>query len=114
MKMQIRDRIDALRRVYPRINNTHARYLHKKPEDLQRRGKIITVYLLLWSDDGRVSIHRSIFKKTRTMSVIEWAGWLQVNGPLIFINSVLPYVNRTFSSSWNIETVIGWHFGRKK
>lgn len=112
--MKLKDRIEALRRTYPKISRVHARYLHAQPADLKKKGKTITVWLVLWSDDGRVSMHRTQFARTRAMTVIEWAGWLQVNAPQIMVNSVLAYVNRAFGSAWNIERVFGWHFSRGK
>lgn len=108
--MKIRDRIAALRRTYPNISRAHARYLYADSDALKKKGKKIVVWAVLWSDDGRVSFHRTEFGRQRRMSVPEWAGWLQVNAPQIFVESILAYANRTFGSTWNIERVFGWHF----
>lgn len=112
--MKIKDRIEALRRSYPRISAVHARYLHAKPEDVKKRGKTIVVWAVMWADDGRVSLHKTEFARMRSMTVIEWAGWLQVNMPQVMVNSVLAYANRSFGSTWNIDRVFGWHFAAKK
>lgn len=112
--MKIRDRIAALRRTYPNISRSHARYLYADREALKLKGKKIIVWAVLWSDDGRVSLHRTEFGRQHRMSVPEWAGWLQVNGPLIFVESILAYANRSFGSSWNLERVFGWHFESAK
>ena len=108
--MKIKDRMEALKRTYPNISRRHARFLYGRPGDMSRRSKKITVWMVLWSEDGRVSLHKTGFEKKRPMSVAEWSGWLVVNAPDVFKDSVLAYVNRTFGSSWNIERVIGWHF----
>lgn len=111
--MKIKDQIQAMRRTYPLISKAHARFLYSKASDLNRKGRSIMVHMVLWSDDGRVSFHRTNFTRTRAMSVIEWAGWLQANAPTVMVNSVLAYVNRTFGSTWNIDKVFGWHFSKR-
>lgn len=108
--MKIKDRIAGLRRTFPLIDPRLARFLHAKAADAKKKGKKIVLYTVLWSDDGRVSLHRTTFVKHQAMSAQEWAGWLQVNTPRIMANSVLAYVNRAFGSTWNIDRVFGWHF----
>jgi hypothetical protein len=112
--MKIKDRIAALRRTYPRISIVNARYLHATAADEKKKGKTIVVWIVMWSDDGRVSLHRTDFARNRAMTVIEWAGWLQVNMALIMVNSVLPYANRSFGATWNIDRMFGWHFAPRK
>jgi len=108
--MKMSDKIAMLRKARPLISIEYAKYLHAKPADLNKRGARIVVYLVLWSDDGRVSLHKTEFGKERPMHVAEWAGWLQVHSPRIFVDNVLPFVNRAFGSAWNIDRVFGWHF----
>lgn len=105
--MKLRNRIEALRKTYPRFGP--ARYLHATREDLRKRGKAIVLYSLLWSDDGRASLHKTEFSKD-VMTVGQWAEWLQANVPEVLRNNVLAYVNRTFGSLWSIERIVGWHF----
>ena len=112
--MKIRDRIESLRRTLPLISTAYGRYMHAKPADMNKRGRKIVLWVVIWSDDGRVSLHRTEFSKMRAMSAAEWGGWLQVNLPEIMINSVLAYVNRSFGSTWNIDRVFGWHFASAK
>ena len=111
--MNITDRVRALQRTLPLIHRGYANYLHAAAADVNKKGKRIVLWSILWSDDGRVSFHRTDFVKKRPMSVPEWAGWLQVNAPHIMKNSVLAYSNRTFGSTWNIDRVFGWHFARR-
>ena len=111
--MNISDRAQALRRTYPLISTKAARYMHKTPDDIKRRGATIKVWLVMWSDDGRATLHHTSFNRLRPMSVTEWAGWLQAQAPDIFVDRVLPYVNRSYGSAWNIARVLGWHFSKK-
>ncbi len=108
--MKIKDRIESLRRSLPNISTAYGRYLYAQPSDLNKKARRIVLWTVIWSDDGRVSLHRTMFEKKRPMSVAEWGGWLQVNLPEIMVNSVLAYVNRSFGSTWNIDRVFGWHF----
>lgn len=114
--MKIRDRIESLRRTFPNIHEPSARYLYNKPADMAKKGKTIVLITMLWSLDGRASMHRTLFNKKRAMTVPEWAGWLQANSREIMTNSVLAYVNRSFGSAWQIDRVFGWHFatGRRR
>lgn len=111
--MNITDRAKALQRTLPLIHRGYANYMHAKPADTGKKGKRIVLWAVLWSDDGRVSLHRTDFVRQKAMTVPEWAGWLQVNAPQIMKNSVLAYANRTFGSTWNIDRVFGWHFTTK-
>lgn len=108
--MKISDKIAPLRRSFPHISVDNGKYLYKTAADLNKRGDRIVMYILLWSDDGRVSLHRTEFGKSKRMHVAEWSGWLQVNAPRILVDNVLPFVNRSFGSGWNIDRIFGWHF----
>lgn len=112
--MKVADKITALRRALPYIDFQNARFMYAKPEERAKRTKRIVIWCVLWSDDGRVSLHRTAFVRKRAMSVAEWAGWLHVNAPDVLKNSVLAYVNRSFGSSWNIERVFGWHLASSR
>lgn len=105
----IRESIDRLRRAYPLTTPGVPRLVFARAGDLRRRARGVTVYLLLWADDGRVSLHASDIDKTRGMSPVEWSDWLAVNVPTIAVESVLPFVTRTYGSTWNIERVAAWH-----
>lgn len=106
------DTIARLQRAYPR--HGPARFLHAKPADLRRSGKAITVYLLIASADGRVSVHQTVFDKSRARSVAEWADWLTLNLDEVVQGNVLAFINRRFGSIWRVEKVLGWHFTRSK
>lgn len=106
--MKIKDRIAALRRQYPKIGR--GRYLYARSSDLAKRGHKVKVYALMWSDDGQVSLHATVFEKGERWSVVQWADWLILNGPNVYANQVLAYVNRTTGSEWRIDRVFGWHF----
>jgi hypothetical protein len=110
--MKLGERIRALQRMYPRIGP--ARYLHATSADLRKSGKAIAVLSLLWSEDGRVSIHKTVFDKTRERTVQQWADWLHSSLDDVLRNNVIAYVNRTFGSLWTVDRVIGWHFVRTK
>lgn len=110
MRLTMKERIEGLQRLYPLMSPANARFMYAKPADLRRLGTTIVLWSVLWSDDGRVSMHQTKFEKGRPMSVPEWAGWLQVNAPHVLRSSVLASINRSFGSTWNIDRVFGWHF----
>lgn len=108
--VKLRNRISGLRKTYPRIGPS--RYLYATRADLKKQGVGIVVLIVLWSDDGRVSLHRTRFTKKQAMNVREWSDWLHANVPDVLRNNVLAYVNRTFGSTWSIDRLFGWHFAR--
>lgn len=105
----IRESIDRLRRAYPLTTPGVPRLVFARAGDLRRRARGVSVYLLLWAADGRVSLHASDITKTRGMSISEWSDWLAVNMPDIAVDYVLPFVNRAYGSTWNIERIAAWH-----
>lgn len=111
--MNITDRAKSLQRTHPHISAKHARYLYRAATDLDKRASMIKVWIVMWADDGRAALHHTTFSKKRPMSVSEWASWLQVHAPGVLVDNVMPYVNRTFGSSWNIDRIFGWHFTRR-
>jgi hypothetical protein len=112
--MKVRDTVDGLQRTYPNISVAYGRFMYVGLEDFKRRGKTTVLWVLFWSDDGRVSFRKTTFSRERAMSVPEWGGWLQVNAPGILVGNAIPYMNRNFGSTWNIDKVFGWHFSRRK
>lgn len=107
--MKLQDRIAALQRAYPRRDGPMC-FMHTDKGDLRKQGRQIVVYLLMWADDARVSLHKTEFTKTRDMSVREWADWLEASAEEVLNGNVVAYVNRTFGSTWTIERIVGWHF----
>lgn len=105
----IAESVARLRRAYPLTTPDVPRLIFARAGDLRRRARGVTVYLLLWAADGRVSLHASDINKTRGMSVSEWGDWLAVHVPTIAVGSVLPFANRAYGSTWNIERVAAWH-----
>ena len=105
--LKIRDRIAALRRAYPNIDPS-SRYLYAGRLNKKAASARVAVYLVAWSADGRVTLHRTEFQKTR-MNVPAWARWLDDHAANIVLNQVRNYMNRTFGSTWYIESIFGWH-----
>lgn len=109
MKLSLREEIELVRRVHPLIDRASARFLYRTEKDRNRRSKKAVLLLLIWSDDGRASLHHTIFTRKRAMGVSEWAGWMLTNSRGVAINSVIPYLNRAKGSTWNIERAFGWY-----
>lgn len=105
--LKIRDKVAALRRTYPKIDPS-TRYLYSGRLDRRAAGNRVAVYILAWSADGRVTLHRTEFQKAR-MRVSEWSEWLNEHATNIVSNQVRTYMNRTFGSTWYIEQIFGWH-----
>lgn len=104
----IRERIEGLARIYPRLGPT--RYLYASKGDLRRKGEHIVLLMLMHAQDGRWSVHSTDFTKTPAKTVRQWAGWLEDNAPGILRNQVISHVNRSFGSIWSIDRIVGWHF----
>ncbi len=109
MKLTIREDIASLKRAYPLINRGMGRFLHARQTDITKRSKRAVLLLMLWSDDGRASLHRTKFERTRAMSATEWSNWMQANSRSICIEKVIPYLNRTTGVTWNIDRAFGWY-----
>lgn len=105
--LKIRDKIAALRRTYPKIDAA-SRYLYSGRLDRRKSSSRVAVHIVAWSDDGRVTLHRTEFHKPN-MRVREWAEWLREHASSVIGNQVRTYMNRTFGSVWHIEQIFGWH-----
>lgn len=105
--LKLRDKVTALRRTYPKIDSA-TRYLYSGRLDRSERGRRAAIYILAWSADGRVTLHRTEFHKT-DMRVSDWAKWLREHAENVVNNQVRAYMNRTFGSTWYIESIFGWH-----
>lgn len=105
--LKLRDKMTALRRTYPKID-ARTRYLYSGRLRMNERGDRVAIYILAWSADGRVTLHRTEFHKT-DMRVSDWGQWLHAHAAGIVNNQVRAYMNRTFGSTWYIESIFGWH-----
>lgn len=105
--LKLRDKMMALRRAYPKIDSA-TRYLYSGRLNKSERGDRVAIHILAWSADGRVTLHRTEFHKS-DMRVSDWARWLRDHAENIISNQVRAYMNRTFGSTWYIESIFGWH-----
>ena len=105
--LKLRDKMTALRRAYPKIDPS-TRYLYAGRMDRRQRVDRVAVYIVAWSADARVTLHRTEFHKAG-MRVSDWAKWLRAHAPHVVQNQVRAYMNRTFGSTWYIESIFGWH-----
>lgn len=104
---KIRDRISALRRAFPNID-PRTRYLYAGRLNRKLIGTRAAIYILAWSTDGRVTLHRTEFRKP-PMTVADWATWLNTHAPGIVLNQVRSFMNRKYGSTWYVEQIFGWH-----
>lgn len=108
--LKLRDRIMTLKRVYPNID-PKTRFLYAGKLDRKAKSNAVMVHTIAWSDDGRVTLHPTIFRKPG-LSMMQWSAWLHEHAPRILVNQVRAYMGRTHGSTWHIEKVFGWHFDR--
>lgn len=106
--LKLRDRIMMLRRVYPNID-PQTRFLYAGKLNRKARSNAVKVHIIAWSDDGRVTLHPTIFRKPG-LTMMEWSAWLREHAPNIIQNQVRAYMGRTHGSTWRIEKIFGWHF----
>lgn len=105
--LKLRDKMTALRRTFPKIDPA-TRYLYAGRLKNRERGDRVAMYIVAWSADGRVTLHRTEFHKS-DMRVVDWASWLHEHAENIVNNQVRAYMNRTFGSNWYVESIFGWH-----
>jgi hypothetical protein len=105
--LKLRDKMTALRRTFPKID-PNTRYLYSGALNRRERGDRVAIHILAWSADGRVTLHRTEFHKA-DMRVSDWGQWLRSHASGIVNNQVRAYMNRTFGSTWYIESIFGWH-----
>ena len=108
--MKVSARLRALKRVYPLVDMSNGRFMHATKRDLKKSGPSVKVYVIVFADDGRVSVHNTIFDRTHSRTVPQWADWLREHAPSVFKNQVLANLNRTYGGQWSIHRVIGWSF----
>lgn len=106
--LKLKDKAEALRRTYPNIDPATL-YMYDGKLRKSRRGTSVALHVIAWSEDRRVTLHQTVFRKNN-MNVTEWSAWLREHAPKILYNQVRAYMGRTFGSRWNIERVFGWHF----
>lgn len=110
MRVTVRQRIDILRRSFPNIAANRARYLYAKPADLNRTGRMVAVWAMMESTDGRTSLHKTTFSNRAALSVAEWAVELDTRAPAVFRDFVVPAINDQSGTMWAIKLIVGWHF----
>lgn len=106
--LKLRDQILMLRRVYPKID-PKTRFLYEGRLNKRAVGDAVMVHMIAWSEDGRVTLHKTIFRR-KGLSIVQWHEWLKEHAGKVLRNQVRTYMNRTFGSIWNIDKIIGWHF----
>ena len=107
---KLRDEIVSLQRVYPKID-PKTRFLYNGKLDRKAKSNAVKLHTIAWSDDGRVTLHPTIFRK-QGLTMMEWSRWLHEHAPTVIQNQVRAYMVRTHGSIWHIEKIFGWHFDR--
>lgn len=114
MKMTVAQRLEFLRRALPNIDPSNARYMYAKPADMNRKGRAVVVYAVLWSSDARVSLHKTGFNHKPALSVPGWAAELAERAPMVFRDYVIPSINEQTGVSWGVDRILGWHFVKER
>lgn len=109
--LKLRDKMATLKRAYPKIDPA-TRMLYAGRLLKNERADRVAIYIIAWSADGRVTLHRTDFHKSGTR-VGEWAVWLREHAKHVVENQVRAFMNRTFGSMWYIESIFGWHVVRE-
>lgn len=106
--LKLKDVVAMLRRVYPKID-PKTRFMYDGKINRRATSNRVAVWVIAWSEDRRVTLHKTIFRKTG-LNVTQWSAWLHEHAPSVLRNQVRVYMGRTFGSIWHIEKVFGWHF----
>ncbi len=108
MKMSMSDKIAALRRTFPKIDR-RTRFLYDGKLNRRATSNSVALHILAWSDDGRVTLHRTVFRKPG-LTVSEWHSWLRAHAGPVIQNQVRASMGRTHGGQWTVERIFGWHF----
>jgi hypothetical protein len=108
--LKLKDVIGTLKRVYPKID-PKTRFMYSGKLDRTAVSNAVAVYIIAWSDDGRATLHKTVFRKPG-LTMRQWDAWLHAHAPRVINEQVRAYMNRTQGSRWHIEKVFGWHFDR--
>lgn len=108
--LKLRDTISTLQRVYPKID-AKTRFMYAGKLNRKATSSAVAVHIIAWSDDGRATLHKTIFRKPN-LTMTEWSAWLHAHAPKVINTQVRAYMGRTFGSVWHIEKIFGWHFDR--
>lgn len=106
--LKLKDKITALRRTFPKID-PQTRFLYDGRLNRRARSNAVAIHFLAWSNDGRVTLHKTAFRK-RDMTMTDWSVWLREHAQNVLNNQVRAYMARTYGGQWTIERVFGWHF----
>lgn len=111
MKAKMSDRIATLRRAYPNID-PRTRFLYAGKLNKRAKSNSVALHLIAWSDDGRVTMHRTVFRKPG-QNVTEWHAWLREHSGNVIQNQVRASMGRTYGGVWTVARIFGWHFFRE-
>lgn len=107
---KIKDVIARLKLHFPKIDS-RTRFLYDGRLDRKAKSNAVKIYIIAWSDDGRATIHETIFRKPG-LSLMQWHAWLREHTQNVVQNQVRAYMSRVYGSNWHIEKIFGWHFDR--
>lgn len=100
--------IADLRMQFPKID-PQTRFMYDGRLRKNATSDAVAVRFIAWSEDGRVTMHRTEFRKPG-LTMAEWSAWLHEHAPRVIGHQVVAYMNRQFGSTWSVETIFGWHF----
>lgn len=105
----IGDRIDSIRRLYPRGPNRYGQ-LYRTQVNARRMFRKVTLYTLFVSEDSSYLIRDHLFEsKKQKRSPQQWSEWFGRNLTEIHQKGVLPGMSlRTGGKAWSVLKIIGW------
>jgi hypothetical protein len=106
--LKLKDRALALQRLYPKIDRK-TRFLYDGKLNKRSTSNAVAVHVIASSEDGRVTLHQTIFRKPG-FTMTQWNAWLGEHAPRVIQNQVRAYMGRTYGSTWTIEKIFGWNF----
>lgn len=105
--MRLRDKLDRIRKQYPKGPTPYGQIYSGKLEP-KRRFKRVTLYTLFVSDEGTHLLRPHVFQSERVRTSQGWAQWFTDHLTDIHIKAVLPGIGIRTSKSWAVKQILGW------
>lgn len=105
--MKLKERIEHLRRLYPRMSE-HGQMYRTKSELKGARRKV-TLHTIFVSNENTHMLRPHTFESKKLRTSKQWAAWFALELTDIHHKAVLPGLALRTGKQWAVAKIIGWH-----
>jgi len=105
MTRKINDKIESVRRRYPKRHATG--FLYKGRYPARTKFSSVVMFAIFVSNEGRIFLREHEYKK-KDLTPSEWAAWFEDHHAEILNDVILPTYAERFGGLWRLHTVIGF------